>query len=77
MQQVEATDDAFSTGVGKCPVLGILEHHFQVFVGAFPNRLGDVQLGHLPTPVLGWLMTNKIEETLAGIPSKKKRFAQN
>ena len=30
----------------------LFEHHFQVSVGDYiPTCMGDVQLGHLPTPV--------------------------
>ena len=46
-------------GLVNVPFWGFLEHDFQVSVGdyiiLYPQYLGDVQLGHLPTPAIyGW-----------------------
>ena len=39
-------------GIGKCPVWGILKITFKCWRRyLYPQQLGDVQLGHLPTPV--------------------------
>ena len=49
--------ECLNTGFCKCPQMSHFldfEHHFQVFVGdynrLYPQCLGDVQLGHLPSP---------------------------
>ena len=41
---------AGKSGVGKCPFLGILNITFKYLLEIYPQYLGDVQLGHLPTP---------------------------
>ena len=39
------------TGFGKCPILGILNITWKrICWRLYPQYLGDVQLGHLPTP---------------------------
>ena len=39
--------------VGECPFLGILDITFKYLLEMkYPEWLGDVQLGHLPTPEL-------------------------
>ena len=45
--------------------LGDFEHHLQIFVGDYiPNKLGDVSLGHLPTPVFFWVDHCQEEATM-------------
>ena len=45
-----------NTGVGKCPILGILfPSPSNICWRLYPQQLGDVQLGHLPTPDGGLL----------------------
>ena len=43
------------SGVGiDVPFWGFVSHHLPISVGDYiPNSWGDVQLGHLPTPVEG------------------------
>ena len=48
---INPTKIPFITGVGKCPFLGIcFTSPSNICWKLYPQHLGDVQLGHLPTP---------------------------
>ena len=44
-----------STAFGKCAILGFWTSLSSICWRLYPQYLGDVQLGHLPTPVHCWL----------------------
>ena len=66
-----------SASFGKCPILGILNITLSVgdYIPIYPQYLGDVQLGHLPTPELLNLISGLSRErpTLRGRTPLRER----